>query len=314
MSGQPVLTRTPGAAVGVSSAPGTFGELIQGVLPDGADFLVTLPVGHWATATFVAEPDRPGIVVRPAHKEKALRVARDLFNTAGYAGGGRLWVDSCIPEGKGMASSSADLVATARAVGNALDLPMTAQSIEDHLRRVEPTDGVMYPGLVAFHHRRVSLLARLGDVPPLTVVALDEGGVVDSVRFNRRPKPFTGAQREEYAHLLQEVTVAVARGDLDTLGRAATRSGALNQALQPKRTFAALCDGARRIGALGVVVAHSGTVAGLLLADDDPRYPRRRAQAVALCRELAGNASVYHVLSGTQVPRTEGQTLCATRM
>ena len=40
-------------ATGVSSAFGTFGELLQGVLPEeDGDFLVTLPVARWTMARF----------------------------------------------------------------------------------------------------------------------------------------------------------------------------------------------------------------------------------------------------------------------
>lgn len=60
--------------------------------------------------------------------------------------------------------------------------------MEDWLRPVEPTDGVMYPGVVVFEHRAVRLRAELGTLPPLTVVAVDEGGHLDTVAHNRRPR------------------------------------------------------------------------------------------------------------------------------
>ena len=45
------------AATGVSAAFGTFGELLQGVLPEeDGDFLVTLPVARWAMARFRVRP------------------------------------------------------------------------------------------------------------------------------------------------------------------------------------------------------------------------------------------------------------------
>lgn len=104
------LPRRQVRAIGVSSAFGTFGEVMQGVLPTGRDVLVTLPIGRWSTVTFVAEPDTPGIRVSPPHKHKALRLARGMLAGRGYPGGGQLRIESCLPEGKGMASSSADLV------------------------------------------------------------------------------------------------------------------------------------------------------------------------------------------------------------
>lgn len=293
-----VLSRTahqrPG--IGVSSAFGTFGELLQGTTGDGVEFLVTLPIACWATATFIAEPYVPGIDVRPAHKLKAVRLARSLLSAIGQSGGGRILLDSMIPEGKGLASSSADLVATARAITNAFGIEVSPATIEAFLRPIEPTDGVMYDAVTVFNHRRVALRAVAGSLPPLTVVSLDEGGTVDTVAFNRRPKPFTRDDKREYGQLLAALTRAVRAGDVRTVGRIATRSAELNQRLHRKTTFADLRKIGSELDALGIVVAHSGTVLGILLADDDPSYALKRAEALHACTALAGNATVYHTL------------------
>lgn len=283
-------------ATGISSAFGTFGELLQGVDDDGVDFLVTLPISCWSTAIFVTEPSRPGITVSPPYKYKAVALARAMLTGAGFTGGGRIELRSAIPEGKGLASSSADLVATARAVGNALRVELSGASIEALLRRIEPTDGVMYDAVTAFNHQQVRLRAVLGTLPPLTVVGLDEGGVVDTMRFNRLPKPFDAADRRTYTRLLAELTTAIAEGDLATVGRVATASAELNQKMHAKRTLSALRAACVDIGALGVVTAHSGTVNGLLLAGTDPRFTAKRAAAERACVSLAGNVSVYHTL------------------
>jgi uncharacterized protein involved in propanediol utilization len=235
--------------------------------------------------------------VHPWHKHKALRIARAVASAAGYAGGGLLTLDGDLPEGKGMASSSADLVATARATANALRLVLPLTAIEALLRPIEPSDGVMYDGVTVFEHRRVALRARLGWLPPLTIVGLDEGGAVDTVAFNQLAKPFGAAERREYGRLLDALTEAVGRGDLPEIGRIATRSAELNQQLLPKRTLAAARAAAEEIGAIGVVVAHSGPMLGLLIADDDPAHGPKCAAAREACLEIAGNASVHRALS-----------------
>lgn len=177
--------RGPGAA-GVGTA---FGELLQGALPEeDGDFLVTPPVARWTRAAFRPDPDADGPVVRPAWKRKVLRLARVIVEEeAPRPVGGELAVHSLVPEGKGLASSSADLVATARAVGRALGLAMPATRIERFPAPIEPTDGVLHPGIVAFHHRSVRLRAVLGSLPAMAVVGVDAGGAVDTVDFDRAP-------------------------------------------------------------------------------------------------------------------------------
>lgn len=300
-----LLPGTP-AGTGVGTAFGTFGELLQGVLPeDDGDFLVTLPVARWTRAAFRPDPDMGEVVVRPHRKQKARRLAHMIVAEAPRPTGGVLTVNSVIPEGKGLASSSADLVATARAVGQALGLSMTASRIERLLSRIEPTDGVLYPGIVAFHHRSVRLRAVLGSLPAMTVVGIDEGGVVDTVGFNRIPKPFTAAERHEYARLLDRLAGAVRSRDLTEVGRIATRSARMNQTLRPKWSLERMCEICREVGGLGVAVGHSGTTLGVLLDAADPACPHRATAAAQACTELAGGVAVYRTLSFPNVPLTE---------
>lgn len=287
--------RTLNSGVGLNCAFGTFGELLQGVLPDGdLDFLVTLPVDLWSTARFEVSPQGAPLLVRPARKRKLLALARALLDKHGINNGGTLYIESALPEGKGLASSSADLVAGSRAIAQAFGLTLSARDIEDLLRPIEPSDGVMYPGSVAFYHRRIRLRERLGHLPPLTVVGIDEGGTVPTLAFNAIPKPFRLIDKREYARLLETLTAAVRERDLAAVGEVSTRSAVMNQRLRPKRALGHLLEIASDFGALGVVTAHSGTVHGVLLAKDDPGYEQRLARVERACRQTAFHTKLYH--------------------
>jgi L-threonine kinase len=283
---------------GVSAAFGTFGELLQGVLPEAdGDFLVTLPIARWARATFHGVPGATDVEVWPRRKTKTLRLVRMIMESVPCPVGGVLTIESQLPEGKGLASSTADLVAAARAVGNALGIDMPPRRIEGYLSRIEPTDGVLYAGIVAYYHRRVALRGILGSLPPMTVVGMDEGGAVDTVAFNRIPKPFSPADHREYERLLERMSTAVGSADLRSVGDVATRSARMNQVLHPKRTLDTVVDICRDVGGLGVVAAHSGTSLGVLLDPADPAYPDRVAAAASAGLAVAGNVTVYRTLS-----------------
>jgi L-threonine kinase len=284
-------------AAGAGRAFGTFGELLQGTLPDGVDFLVTMPIDRYATAWFRLDPNGP-LLVFPSHKFKSRALARSMLGGAG----GTLVVDGDLPVGKGLASSSADLVATARAVGGALGLATDPSAVEDWLRPIEPTDGVMYAGVVAFEHRRVRLRRFLGVLPPMTVVAVDEGGQLDTVAFNLHPKPYSDGDRREYAQLLETMTHAISTTDLPAVGAVATRSAVLNQRIVPKRNLDAMIRISREAGALGVVCAHSGTMTGVLLADGVADHERRLAVVRNACAQLPGAVSVFRSFVFTERP------------
>ncbi|MFG2977276.1 kinase [Streptomyces sp. NPDC048331] len=282
---------------GSGSAFGTFGELLQGALPHPqGDFLVTFPLARWATAVFRPEPGRREVQVHPAHKAKSRRVAEAVLAALGTTDGGLLEVAGDLPEGKGLASSSADLVATVRAVGAAHGRAFTPAETEDFLRGIEPADGVMYDEIVAFHHREVRLGRRLGVLPPLTVVAHDEGGQVDTVAHNRVARAIGAADRQEYARLLDRLTDAVARGDLAEVGAVATRSAEMNAHRRRRAGFAELHALCREVDGLGLVLAHSGTMLGVLLEANDPALAGKTEHIRAGCAALGGEVSVHRSL------------------
>jgi uncharacterized protein involved in propanediol utilization len=295
-----VSTAKRGMAVATDTAPaigrgrccGTFGELVQGALPpDGRHFLISLPIARGSSALFSPEPGRP-LCVQPGDRTKSRTLAERMLALHGLEPAGLLTVDCDLPVGKGMASSSADLVASARAVADAFGLEPTAEDIEDLIREIEPTDGVMYDGAVAYLYREVRLLAGLGPLPALTIVGMDEGGTVDTVEFNKKPKMFSSRQMGEYEFMFGEASDAVKCGDVWTLGRLATRSAELNQRFHPKRLFTRAVELSRQAGALGVVAAHSGTAVGVLLSDADPEYRVKLAHVFAACQRLCGTATI----------------------
>lgn len=88
------------------------------------------------------------------------------------------------------------------------------------------------------------------------------------------------------------------------LGKACTHSARLNQSLLPKKEFEALEDIARRCGAAGVQVAHSGNVAGILL---DARSPD-----LARCLEWGTTLLAQYDMTATVVFRAGGNPQSGT--
>ena len=248
--------------VGVGTANGSFGELLQGGLPGpGAAegegrFLVTLPVARWSSARLELTLPDQGLTVRPVHKTKAAALAAALLAELGHPVHGSLVLHSSIPEGKGLASSSADLVATARAVSAAVRRTLAPPRLGAILAGIEPTDGVMYTAP--------------GYAPP---------------------------ERRRYAQLLADLGCAVDRGDLAAVGAISTESAALNQGRMPNRNFGALRGICRSVGGLGLVACHSGTMVGILLDPRRPGYQAQLWQTVHHTEHLPGRTHLYRTLA-----------------
>lgn len=283
--------------VGVGASFGSFGELLQGVLPDGDQhFLVTLPIASWSTATFQYSLCQSEVEVRPPHKRKSVQLARRLLDRFGASGGGFLEIVSDIPEGKGLASSSADLVATARAVGRALEHELDAIDFEALLREIEPSDGVMYPEVVAFYHREVRLRERLGVLPSMTIIAYDTGGQVDTISHNLHLRRFSEHEKREYQRLLKALGRAVRSGDLPAVGAVATRSALMYAGKQTRPEVGHVLRLCEAVGGLGVALAHSGTMLGILLRSDDTGLEAKVAYVRHASAATGGSFSVFRSL------------------
>ena len=252
-------------------APGSCGELAQGMLDEGY-FLVSCPIDMYSAATVVLSPGN-GRVDAPIDAPKSRRaVGLALAHFGRRDVDARLRLSSPLPRGKGMASSTADvsaaIAATAAALGAEVDMPPTM--IAKIALQVEPSDGTMLPGIAMLDHKRGSTIKTLGAPPPMRVVVLDFGGDVDTLAFN-------GVNRDSALKRLQpefsEALALIERGIRSRspadIGAGATRSAVANQQLLYKPQLDAVLRLADELGAVGVNAAHSGTVLGMLFEDDN---------------------------------------------
>lgn len=70
------------------------------------------------------------------------KVVTALLRRYGLPPQGQLRLESDIPRGKGLASSTADLIASCRAVARYHRLPLDPDVLETILRDIEPSDGL----------------------------------------------------------------------------------------------------------------------------------------------------------------------------
>ena len=271
--------RTDGRAT--ARAPGTCGELAQGMM-DGIVCMVTCPIDQYSTATVELRTGSREVTA-PADSPKAKRAVTATLEYLDRKNvGGRLWLDSSLPRGKGMASSTADVAAAIAATGYAAGWELTPGEIAEIALGIEPSDGVMFPGVAVFDHRKGKVARSLGQPPAMHVVILDFGGSVNTEEFNREDRRAaleeTASQVKEAAWLIEE---GIARGDAALIGQGATMSAEANQRVLFNPHLEAVKGLAEETGAAGVNVAHSGTVIGLLVAEGG-----RDTRVVAAARRL----------------------------
>ena len=293
-------------------APGVCGELVQGIL-DGVYYLVTCPIDFFSRVTVELHPVKPGAgsprVDAPDDCAKtACAVAQTLLRLDRSDLSAKVSVGNPIPRSKGMGSSSADLAAAITATGLALGTELEPETVAEIALGVEPTDGVMVPGLAMFDHREGRIKDSIGRPPPMEIVALDFGGTVDTLEFNQTDRGGLWREiEEETTEALELVRAGVERCEPALIGRGATISAWAGQRILPKTMLPAVADFAKSVGAVGVNVGHSGTIIGVLL---DAR-PRRGKSAFRQAREAFPEAEMVHHfrLLGGGVQTVEAQPI-----
>ena len=178
----------------------------------------------------------------------------------------KLTINSPIPRSKGLGSSSADVTATIAAAALALGEELTPESIARIALSVEPSDGVMFPGIALLDHREGKIIQVLGPPPPMEIVAMDFGGTVDTVEFNAvdRRSQWKSIQAE-VDEALELVKAGIREQDPGLIGRGSSISSRASQTVLFKPELPDVLEFAESVGAAGVNIGHSGTVIGILL-------------------------------------------------
>ena len=280
-------------ATASASVPGSCGEFVQGIL-DGHNFLVSCPIDMYSTATVTIVNGRGRVYGAPeapkARRTVELTLARFQRSDVDVW----LRLKNPLPRGKGMASSTADIAASAAATAKTLDecAAMEPSEIARLALEIEPTDSVSYPGITMFDHKRGSLIKMLGDIPPMRVAVLDFGGTIDTVAFNRvNRNSILNRKQSVFLEAISLIENGIKNRNPRDIGAAASLSAIANQEVLFKPQLEHVLRLAEDIGAVGVNVAHSGTVIGMLFDDDVALVKDAASQS---WRKLSGIKRIYN--------------------
>lgn len=260
-------------------APGTCGEFLQGSI-DGQPFLVTCPINRYSYAlSEVQQPLRPYYCSLQPKAALATQQVKTLLETTSPAtlaqwshlkSGPTVYVRSDIVQGKGMASSSADISVAAMATALAYGRPLTLEELKEICLRIEPSDASFYPGVVQFDYISGVITEPLGNCPPMKIMIFDEGGEIDTVAFNAQAG-LRDLIAEKEPYILESLALfkeGIAQHNVSLIGQAATLSAFANQRILYKPLLYELHEIGSHFNSVGTIIAHSGTIMGLLFPSD----------------------------------------------
>lgn len=256
--------------------PGSCGELVQGIY-HGEPILITCPIRKFTTVEVL--PKYLSSFALDGFGEKSLQMLKKVLDYLRIDEGftPRIRLKSELPVGKGMASSSADMAAVASTVGWYFGEYIPPEKIAEFATEIEPTDGIFYSGIVAMNPFTGKLIEKFLFFHGYKIAIFDYGGEVDTLKFNRRSNFVIEEPLRLNFDLIEESALA-------------------NQEILYKPHLEDIMDFAKDLGALGVNVAHSGTVIGIFFRDNDSRIDKKidKIQARFDFIKFLTKTSLYH--------------------
>jgi L-threonine kinase len=258
-------------------------------------FSVTCPVDFYSRVRVELRPGGPGVAATEECEKTIAAVRRTLAHLRQAKLRAEVRVSSPIPRGRGLGSSSADLSAAIAATALALGEELSPYDIAQIALSIEPTGGVMVPGLALFDHRAGMVRESLGAPPPMEIVALDFGGTPSSSMDDRTRR--WRAVHDQTDQALNLIRRGIEDKSPALVGQGATIAAEAAGRIEGRPRLEDLVAFAREVGAVGVNGGQQSGVSGVLL---DATQRRGKSTYIKARQAFPDAETVYHfrVLSG----------------
>ncbi|MFB5081297.1 L-threonine kinase [Raoultella sp. C349492] len=280
----------------VAQCPASCGELIQGWIL-GSEKLVSCPVDWYSTVEVSAAPPLPD--ERPLSRAMVERLLDYWQYPAGLSRDIRIEVHSSIPVAKGMASSTADIAATAVATAHHLGHTLSESELARLCVSLEPTDSTIFRQLTLFDHNDASTQIACKSQPQLDLYVLESPVTLRTTDYHRLPRRSRLLASSATLQLAWEkIQDACLSGCPRRMGEASTLSAIASQLLLAKPGFTSLLALVEECDLYGLNVAHSGSVVGLML--DRRRHDIGYIQWALAKRSMSEHWPRQHLLKMVQ--------------
>ncbi|EGT4204045.1 cobalamin biosynthesis protein [Clostridioides difficile] len=268
--------------------PASCGEFVQGIIDD-EEYLCSYAIDMYSKVYI--EEKLVDINLGRYKSRLAIEKVFEKFNLPKkYTKNISLNINSKIPVGKGMASSTADIGATIKATLSLIDKDLSSEEISKLAAEIEPTDSIFIDKNSIFNPLNGTVIKCLGNLTNAKVVILEPNKVLDTMKirlrqdYNKLKVENKEVIKKSFA-LLEE---GLKKNNLSLVGEACTLSSLANENIEKKEYLNEIIKISKKYGAYGVNIAHSGTVVGILI----DKFMNDKKMIDALCESNIN--SVYN--------------------
>lgn len=243
--------------------PCSCGEFVQGLM-GSAEALISCPIDIFSVITIEEATKEKKQIHRPLlpKTEKALSKAIEYFDiSAEEQDSIFITIDTPLPYGKGYATSTAEIAGVIVGVGKYFDKTISEEDLAKLCIEIEPTDSTIFSDFVLFRHLIGEIVDKAECIVPLYVVILELDREIDTVEA-RNSGLFNNVTVDSEINFMKFLRGMIYR-DLDQIGESITSSARLNQSILEKPYLESIISLAVGHHAVGVNVAHSGSLVGV---------------------------------------------------
>lgn len=246
-----------------ASCPASCGELIQGLI-NGSEKLISCPI-NWYSTVEVKQGTAHQFNERPLMRQAVKATLKHLQINEIWHRKLSIRFDSTIPIAKGMASSTADIAATAVATARYFQQELNSQALAQICTSLEPSDSTFLHQLSLFDHNQGLIHRQFEWVPDLNILIFESPAQLNTADYHQMPRQQRLKQNEaQLADAIRLFEQAMQTRNVSLLGQACTLSAIASQSILAKPGFEQFQLLIEKFDLPGMAVAHSGTVLGLL--------------------------------------------------
>lgn len=238
--------------------PASFGEIIQGKIKD-KDILCSCPINLF-TEVKVFETKEAKSKYNHLKSSNFLSNLLTEWGYKDYIKNFDIEIKSNIPEGKGFASSTADLCGVYYSLLKLFKKEFKEDEFIRNCINIEPTDSIIFKEMTIFDYKEGKYKRKIGNYCEFNILVFEGNRIIDTVEFNKRSLPPL-SNVEDLGEMLIE---AVGNNDIKTIGCCATKSIMRNERRLSYPILPLLLRIKDEIGGYGVIGAHSGDALGII--------------------------------------------------
>ncbi|MET1255644.1 hypothetical protein [Aliikangiella maris] len=256
---------------------GALGELFQGPSPYQTDEIVIISslISQYSRVYFTpiknqlfSKDEYHDLIYNDPNHKKAFKAAEIFCQLNNLPLPIGQWeFSSDLPVSRGMASSTADIVATIRCLQNYYNKAFNLDNLLKVLFAIERSDSVFLNNLTLFCSSHHKIIQQFGKLPPLYALFMHEENTIETDDTKEILINFYQRNFSHYTKLYSAIIQQFTNRNLKQVCQLSTRSSELSQEILPKKHFYTIHQKMADFYADGIITAHTGSAIGYLFVE-----------------------------------------------